>query len=297
MAAVKNLFHLLMGQIGLILVDGDPEPAVELQQDKKKQKQKQSGRNRTCLRLKVLTNNESPMLPPLFELNTNHFDLFQHMKESMANAWVHKFLFLRNKRAIREHALLYILAGSLWSSNMVYLSEEVKRISFRLVQKPQKDTDTLLHQLREDLDFLRTEVKHALRYAPLGLEEYFARDEASTPVDSDSTGSHGATPIKVLRNIEEDAATLEAFLNNTLNLVMASIAMRDSERASILTWMAAIYVPLSFVTGIYGMNLRELNDSSLPIWVCFEVLGVVLVLTIVLVWVINRLRVLDTRPK
>jgi Mg2+ and Co2+ transporter CorA len=50
-----------------------------------------------------------------------------------------------------------------------------------------------------------------------------------------------------------------------------------------LTWLAAVYVPLSFVTGIFGMNLRELNDSVLPVWICLEVLGVVLLVTAALV--------------
>jgi Mg2+ and Co2+ transporter CorA len=50
-----------------------------------------------------------------------------------------------------------------------------------------------------------------------------------------------------------------------------------------LTWLAAVYVPLSFVTGIFGMNLRELNDSTLPVWVCLEVLGVVLLVTAAMV--------------
>lgn len=173
---------------------------------------------------------------------------------------------------------------------MLYLDEQVKEISFRHVQKPQANTDTQLHQLREDLDFLKTEVKHTLRYAPPDLEEYFASSEAWQPVGPDPARSRDATPIKVLKDIEEDAAALEEFLTQSLNLLLASIALRDSERASMLTWMAAIYVPLSFVTGIFGMNLRELNDSSLPVWICLEVLGVVLILTVVLVWIINKLR-------
>jgi len=30
---------------------------------------------------------------------------------------------------------------------------------------------------------------------------------------------------------------------------------------------AFLYVPFSFVTGIFGMNMKEINGSPLPMWV------------------------------
>jgi Mg2+ and Co2+ transporter CorA len=41
-----------------------------------------------------------------------------------------------------------------------------------------------------------------------------------------------------------------------------------------LTRLAFLYVPLSFVTGIFGMNVREIDGSPLPIWVCVAALAV-----------------------
>lgn len=37
--------------------------------------------------------------------------------------------------------------------------------------------------------------------------------------------------------------------------------------------------PLSFVTGIFGMNLNKVNDSPLPYWAFFIAVGAVLFLT------------------
>lgn len=216
--------------------------------------------------------------------------MFDFLKEVTTHESNHKYLFLKARpeqtspSAIKPHILLYLMADNLWTANMRFLDAEVKDISFKHIQNPQTDTDTELHELREDLEFAKTEIKLTLRYAPEELRDYFASVE--------SPGSHRRqdTPLRSLEQTAEDAVALQDFLTNSLNFLLASIAVRDSQRAEMLTWLAAIYVPQSFVTGIFGMNLRELNDSSLPIWVCFEVLGVVLVLTIAVVWFYKKLR-------
>jgi Mg2+ and Co2+ transporter CorA len=34
-----------------------------------------------------------------------------------------------------------------------------------------------------------------------------------------------------------------------------------------ITRLALLYVSLSFVTGIFGMNVKDINGSPLPMWV------------------------------
>lgn len=222
-------------------------------------------------------------------------DLFSALRKALNQPWIKSYLFATpvmndgKHAAIRAHPLLYILACELWPTNMQYLDRKIKGTSFGHIQNPQSDTDTKLHNFREDLDFLKTEIKKTLRFVPEGLEDYFASDEAWRSIDGESMRPKD-TPLRLLEQTAEDAVALEEFLTNSLNFLLASIAVQDSQRAEMLTWLAAIYVPLSFVTSIFGMNLRELNDSTLPIWVCFEVLGVVLVLTIAVVWFYKRLR-------
>lgn len=48
-------------------------------------------------------------------------------------------------------------------------------------------------------------------------------------------------------------------------------------RNGVQSWalLATIYVPLAFATGILGMNVREINDSSLSIWVSVVTLLVI----------------------
>jgi Mg2+ and Co2+ transporter CorA len=42
----------------------------------------------------------------------------------------------------------------------------------------------------------------------------------------------------------------------------------QARRATLLTILAMIYLPLTLVTGIFGMNIKEINDGTPPFWVC-----------------------------
>jgi Mg2+ and Co2+ transporter CorA len=41
---------------------------------------------------------------------------------------------------------------------------------------------------------------------------------------------------------------------------------KQAQRASLLTVLAVIYLPLTLVTGIFGMNLKEINDGAPRFW-------------------------------
>jgi Mg2+ and Co2+ transporter CorA len=43
---------------------------------------------------------------------------------------------------------------------------------------------------------------------------------------------------------------------------------QQAQRATLLTILAVIYLPLTLVTAIFGMNIKEINDSGPRFWVC-----------------------------
>lgn len=55
---------------------------------------------------------------------------------------------------------------------------------------------------------------------------------------------------------------------------------RQSRRATLLTLLAAFYLPLTLVTGIFGMNIKEFADEKAPsVKQCFEALFAVVAIT------------------
>jgi Mg2+ and Co2+ transporter CorA len=55
---------------------------------------------------------------------------------------------------------------------------------------------------------------------------------------------------------------------------------RQGRRATVSTLLAAFYLPLSLVTSILGMNLKEFDDARPSVILCFEALFVVIAVTL-----------------
>lgn len=203
----------------------------------------------------------------------------------MVSRWHLKHLCVGNRApgggpsAIEAFHLVRILADAVWAINLKCITQQVVEASFGNVEKPDRDVLLVLHELREDLDYLKFEVgirvkarRAASKVASL-WEQYGSRerDQSADLFFLD------------FEEIEHEAAVLDQFLTNSLDLLIATVTLRNSERAGMLKWLASVFLPLTFVTGIFGMNVRELNDTGRPVWLCFEVLGVVLLVTAAMV--------------
>jgi Mg2+ and Co2+ transporter CorA len=68
--------------------------------------------------------------------------------------------------------------------------------------------------------------------------------------------------------------------DSRLSIEQSSLSIDQARRGSQLTFLAFIYVPLSFVTGTFGMNIQQINGSGLNIWVCFVALVPVIFVTL-----------------
>jgi hypothetical protein len=145
------------------------------------------------------------------------------------------------------------------------------------------DINDRLHDLRQDLNTLREEVGVARSYMPSDLYPLFSKL------------TYG-NPSEVFLEILNESKELEGFLMDTFQLLMSTISVLDSQasiqdarRSARLTQLATIYVPLSFVTGIFGMNVKEINDSALSVWTAAVALVVVVILTAGLLWAMTAL--------
>ena len=182
--------------------------------------------------------------------------------------------------------LCYLLSNSLWQSNLQYLTREIRRISFEEIRNPDLKINETMHDRREDLvAFLKAGLAETTTYLPQTINEYWETLCERSNIRQDA---RNLTPASAHYATFKEAEELEKFLMETFQLLMSSINVQDAKmsvaqgelsnrqslRATQLTILASIYVPLSFVTGVFGMNLKELNGSSLSIWTFF--VGVVI---------------------
>jgi len=91
------------------------------------------------------------------------------------------------------------------------------------------------------------------------------------------------------KDLDNEATSLAKACNDTISLEMNLISILDSkksieqaERVQKLTFLAYVFVPMSFITGIFGMNVKEINGSvpelslffavTVPLAVCFALI-------------------------
>ena len=136
-----------------------------------------------------------------------------------------------------------------------------------------------MHDMRQDLDELKAAVAETNLHVLPNIKAYFNSFSCITTRREVTY----MNPIEHLEVILERATKLEAFLMDSFQLLMSSMSVQDSQmaieqgrRGQMLTLLAFIYVPFSFVTGIFGMNMKQINDSTPEAWT----IGVALVVTI-----------------
>ncbi|KAF8862924.1 hypothetical protein BDZ45DRAFT_574236, partial [Acephala macrosclerotiorum] len=81
---------------------------------------------------------------------------------------------------------------------------------------------------------------------------------------------------------------------SSIPVITAMIAVEESRKAiqqandvKALTTLATVYIPLSFVAGIFGMNVTQLNPNPLvniPLWMYFAIALPITAASMLLVW-------------
>jgi len=77
-----------------------------------------------------------------------------------------------------------------------------------------------------------------------------------------------------IARIEDLNQTLRDRADNVLTTYLSSVANRQNEVMKILSIVAAIFLPLTLVTGIFGMNFENMPELGLP-WGYYAVLGLI----------------------
>lgn len=232
--------------------------------------------NMSKLYIPVSNSRGGLVLPQIF--GNSQFSLSLILAQFFSHAW---HIDLLSNNVLSTETFLYILASSTWSFNFHHLNRKIKRIAFTDIRRPSILINDTLHSCRETLDTLREKISYTRKYIPrLVLAEL-------QTLHTHNNNLH--LPPDTLSELLLEAQLTERFLMDTFQLLMSSISVLDSEtsirqaaRGQKLTQLAFVYVPLSFVTSVFGMNVREINDSPLRAWVCVVFLFITVFMTAVL---------------
>ena len=84
--------------------------------------------------------------------------------------------------------------------------------------------------------------------------------------------------------------TVETFrdiISGMLDLYLSSISNRMNEVMKVLTIIATIFIPLTFIAGIYGMNFDYMPELKWH-WGYFGIWGIMVAIAVVMIFFFKR---------
>lgn len=150
------------------------------------------------------------------------------------------------------------------------LGERTESVEEEVLDEPKTETQERINDLRRDLIFTRR-MTWPVRELLSQLERLDSPlwSEETRPFVRDTYGH----AVQVLDLVE----SLRDVVGGLTDLYMTSISNRMNEIMKVLTIIGTIFIPLTFVAGIYGMNFEYMPE--LTVWYAYPVVIGLMVLT------------------
>lgn len=160
------------------------------------------------------------------------------------------------------------------------LGEDIELLEEKLIAHADRGTLRTLHVFKQEMILLRKAI-WPLREVLSHLER------------GDSTLIHSSTHI-YLRDVYdhtiqliETTETYRDMLAGMMDIYLTSLSNKLNETMKVLTVISTIFIPLTFIVGVYGMNFKVMPELEWP-WGYPLVMGVMLMLVIGMLWAFRR---------
>jgi len=137
------------------------------------------------------------------------------------------------------------------------LGERVEDLEEELVARPGRGTLQRIHGLRHELLTLRKAI-WPLREVVSELQR------GNSPLVAPATVIYLRDLHDHVFRVIDNVETLREMVAGMIDIYLSSVSNRLNEVMKVLTIIATIFIPLTFVVGVYGMNFRYMPELSSP---------------------------------
>ncbi len=152
--------------------------------------------------------------------------------------------------------LAYALLDAVVDNYFVVLEkigEKLEELEEELIAEPSTETLHAIHRLKREMIMLRKSV-WPLREVISGMERSDSKlIDKKTLIYLRDLYDH---TIQVIDTIE----TYRDMLSSMLDVYLSSISNKMNAVMKVLTIIATIFIPLTFIAGVYGMNFRNMPE-------------------------------------
>jgi len=165
----------------------------------------------------------------------------------------------KNKGRIRKMGsdyLAYALIDAIvdnYFSILEKIGERVEDMEQDVVSKPEPEILQKIYNLKREMIYLRKSVWPIRELINNLLREESRLIKKNTHIFLRDLYDH---TIQVIETIE----TFRDMITGMLDIYMSSISNKMNEVMKVLTIFAAIFIPLTFIAGVYGMNFENMPE-------------------------------------
>ncbi|MDD3001216.1 MAG: magnesium/cobalt transporter CorA [Candidatus Riflebacteria bacterium] len=160
------------------------------------------------------------------------------------------------------------------------LSDTMDVYEEELIKHTDKFSADLMHSFKRELSYIR-KVSYPLREITSGLmrsDTRFIKKE--TELYFRDVHDHVVNVIETIDSLREMAKEI-------YDLYISKISVRTNEIMQTLTIISTVFIPLTFIVGVYGMNFENMPELKLD-WGYFGVWGIMIICALVMVAFFKR---------
>ncbi|MBN1423666.1 magnesium/cobalt transporter CorA [Candidatus Fermentibacteria bacterium] len=133
------------------------------------------------------------------------------------------------------------------------LGDDIERTEDTLVTDPRIETLRALYRLRSEMILLRRSV-WPLREVMSGLER------EDSPLIQEATQRFFRDVYDHVIHVVDTIDSYRELVSGMLDTYLSSVSNRMNEVMKVLTIIATIFIPLTFIAGVYGMNFAHMPE-------------------------------------
>jgi len=185
----------------------------------------------------------------LLSFQENKGDVFEPVRERIRN----------NKKRIRAGGTDYLAFALLdiVIDNYIYiigtLGEKIETLEETLLLEPRKSVINEIYTYKQELNYLRKNIKPA-------KEMILALSKLDSEFIDDSTSVHFKELLDNISQATDASETYREILSDQLNIYHTTISSKLNDVMKFLTIFSVIFIPLTFIAGIYGTNFDVLPE-------------------------------------
>ncbi len=203
-------------------------------------------------------------------------DVFNPIRERIKN---HK----GRIRTMKADYLIYTLIDAIVDEYFIVLEkigEQLSIIEEELINEPTPNTLQKIHKLKREIIFLRKAI-WPVREIVNSLQKGF-----STLIQNNT--------IIYLRDVYDHTIqiieTLEAYrdlVSGMIDIYLSSLSNKMNQIMKVLTIIATIFIPLTFIVGVYGMNFKYMPELEWQ-WGYFVIWAIMIILSILMLTIFKK---------